>query len=175
MEKNTYNTKKLALLAVLGAQALALSFLENFIPPMPGLPPGAKPGLANIVTMFTASTLGFWQAIYITVIKAVFAGLTRGPTALFMSLSGGVLSTIVMYALLNLKTKPFGIIGISISSAIAHNLGQLVTAMFITGTRLIIGYAPLLSIFSLFTGLVTGAILKAVIPVLKKQSKYFMS
>ncbi|NLX93720.1 MAG: Gx transporter family protein, partial [Clostridiales bacterium] len=51
--KSTALTKKIALLGILGAQALALSALENLIPAFPGLPPGAKPGLSNIVTMYT--------------------------------------------------------------------------------------------------------------------------
>lgn len=35
-------TRKTALLGMLAAAALALSFLENLIPGLPGLPPGGK-------------------------------------------------------------------------------------------------------------------------------------
>ena len=38
--------RKTALLGILCAQAIALSFLENLIPSLPFLPPGAKPGNA---------------------------------------------------------------------------------------------------------------------------------
>ena len=177
MGKNLRINKKtsyIALLGVLGAQALALSFLENFIPAVPGLPPGAKPGLSNIVTMFTASAMGFSDAVYITVLKSVFAGITRGATAFFMSFCGGILSTIVMVSLLKLKKNPFGILGISIISAVAHNVGQLAVACVISGTpALIFGYGPLLLIFSVVTGAVTGTILRIIIPVLKKQTEFF--
>ena len=164
--------KKTALLGILGAQALALSFLESLIPPLPGLPPGAKPGFSNIVTMYTAATMGLGEALYITGIKAVFSGLTRGATAFFMSLSGGLLSTFVMFGLLKIKKQPFGIAGIAVASAAAHNLGQLIAATIITGTVSVLGYAPLLFIFAVLTGLVTGTVLKAVMPALEKQSRF---
>ena len=45
-------TQKIALLGVLGALALALSAAESFLmPDIAILPPGAKPGLSNIVTI----------------------------------------------------------------------------------------------------------------------------
>ncbi len=166
------SNRKIALLGILGAQALALSFLENLIPPLPGLPPGAKPGFSNIVTMYTAATMGLGEALYITVLKAVFAGLTRGATAFFMSICGGLSSTFVMFWLIKLKKQPFGIAGIAVASAVAHNLGQLLAAMVITGTYSVLGYAPLLFFFAVITGLVTGTVLKVVMPALKKQSRF---
>ena len=165
-------TKKIALLGVLGAQALALSALESLIPAFPGLPPGSKPGLSNIVTMYTVANLGLAEAPYITVIKAVFAGLTRGPSAFFMSITGGLLSTIVMHALLRIPKNPFGIAGVSVASAFAHNAGQLFVAMVLTGTPALLSYAPALGFFAIITGLVTGTVLKIVLPALDKQSKY---
>ncbi len=168
------STRKVALLGLLGAQALVLSFLENLIPPIPGLPPGAKLGLSNIVTMFTASTMGFSNAIYITIIKSLFVGATRGVTAFFMSFVGGILSTIVMSLLLNIKSKPFGILGIAVASAVAHNLGQLIVATVISGTAMFTSYAPFLLLFALVSGCITGSILKVLLPVLEKQNKYFM-
>ena len=91
--------RKTALLGILCAQAIALSFLESLIPALPFLPPGAKPGFSNIVTMFAVLTFGLPQAMCITVFKALFALATRGATAFFMSLAGGVLSTLAMWAM----------------------------------------------------------------------------
>lgn len=165
-------TSFVALLGVLSAEALALSFLENLIPAMPGLPPGAKPGFSNIVTMFTAGTMGFPAALAVTVIKSLFAFITRGATAGLMSISGGLLSTVVMVLLMRLKKNPFGILGISVASAVAHNAGQLAVACLISGTpALIAGYGPLLLLFAVATGTVTGGILKVVMPALEKQRK----
>lgn len=168
-------TRKLALLGILAAQALALAFLENLIPAIPGLPPGAKPGLANIVTMFTASVMGFWSAMAITVIKSLFALITRGFTAFCMSLTGGVLSTIVMVLLLRWKKNPFGILGVSILSAIMFNAGQLAVAcIMLYGTKgLVQTYGPLLLVFGIVAGALTGTILKLVLPALEKESRHF--
>ena len=65
---NTKNskTKRIAFFGTMGALALSLSFLESLIPPLPGLPPGAKPGLSNVVTMFLASSSGIGSAFVIT-------------------------------------------------------------------------------------------------------------
>lgn len=167
--KNNKYTKRVALLGVMGALALALSFLESLIPALPGLPPGAKPGLSNTVTMFMASSLGIADAFFITALKAVFAGITRGSTAMLMSASGGLLSTAAACILLRSKKFNPGYIGIGIICAVCHNIGQLISACLISGTwSLIFGYGPLLLIFALVTGFVTGTVLKLVLPALNK-------
>lgn len=162
-------TKKVALIGIMAALAIALSYLESLIPAYPGFPPGAKPGLSNIVTMFLAGSVGIGDAFLITAVKALFAGITRGATALFMSLSGGILSTAAACILLRSKKINLGHIGIGIICAVCHNIGQLITASVISGTAsLIIGYGPLLLVFAVVTGFVTGTILKLVLPALKK-------
>jgi len=166
--------RKTALLGILCAQAIALSFLENLIPSLPFLPPGAKPGFSNIVTMFTVLTLGLPQAMCITVFKAFFALMTRGATAFFMSLAGGVLSTLAMWAATKIKSDPFGLLGASIIAAVCHNAGQLAAAAVLTGTRAVLGYAPALLIFSLITGAVTGTVLRIVMPALEKQTRFII-
>ena len=166
--------RKTALLGILCAQAIALSFLENLIPSLPFLPPGAKPGFSNIVTMFTVLTLGLPQAMCITVFKALFALMTRGATAFFMSLAGGVLSTLAMWAATKIKSDPFGLLGASIIAAVCHNAGQLAAAAVLTGTGAVLGYAPALLIFSLITGAVTGTVLRIVMPALEKQTRFII-
>lgn len=161
------STKKIALTGVLGALALALSFMESMLmPQVTFLPPGAKPGLSNIITMFAASSVSFGAGLYIVLIKSAFALVTRGVTAFFMSLCGGLLSFGVM--LLLLKVKSVGFVGIGVASACAHNLGQLAVSVILTGTKAIINYAPFLLLFSVLTGYVTGTVLKIVMPKLDK-------
>lgn len=171
MKKNI--AYKTALGAILCAQALALSFLEGLIPPIPFMPPGAKPGFSNIITMFAAGYLGLPQALTVTVIKGAFAFVTRGFTAGIMSLSGGLLSTLAMWILMKSANEKLGLAGISVICAVCHNAGQLAAATVITGTKEIVYYLPALAVFALITGTVTGFILKAVIPALEKQKKYF--
>lgn len=85
----------------------------------------------------------------ITVFKALFALMTRGATAFFMSLAGGVLSTLAMWAATKIKSDPFGLLGASIIAAVCHNAGQLAAAAVLTGTGAVLGYAPALLIFRL--------------------------
>lgn len=167
------NTHKLALLGILSAQALALSFLENLLPALPFLPPGVKLGLSNVVTMFCAGTMGFSSAVSVTVIKALFNLATRGATAFFMSLCGGLFSTVSMCLMIKLVKDKSGYIGVAVVSSISHNLAQLIVSVIITKTVSMFNYAPVLLISGIVMGIVTGLILKVVMPLLLKQYKYF--
>ncbi len=168
--------KKTALAGILSAQAAALSFLEGLIPLPAGFPPGAKPGFSNIVVMFSAATLGVPYTASIVLIKAMFAGITRGITAFFMSLAGGILSACAGYILLNIKKHiKLGYIGIGIICAVCHNTGQLCVACVISGTpELFAGYGPFLLIAAMVTGFLTGTILKYIMPVLEKQTRFIL-
>ena len=92
-------TRQVALSGLLFALAMALSFMESAITPLLGLIPGVKIGLANIVVMYALFFMGFPQALTLTVLKAFFVGLTRGATAGLLSLSGGLVSVLVMWLL----------------------------------------------------------------------------
>lgn len=167
MKKNTY---KIALFGMLSAVALVLSFIEGMIPLYAALPPGAKAGFSNIATMFAASNLGLVPALAISLIKALFAGVTRGFTAGIMSLAGGMLSTLTMYLLFRFS-KNTSYILIGVMSALMHNSAQLIVSTFLVGTTMMLAYAPVLLISGIITGTITGTILKAVIPHLNKLSK----
>lgn len=171
MKKNI--AYKTALSGILCALALAVGFLEGMLPPMPWLPPGAKPGFSNIITMFVAGNLGLPHALMITAAKSCFAFITRGFTAGIMSLSGGILSAVATYLLLRYASKHLGLVGISVIGALFHNFGQLAAATFITGTASVAYYAPALALFGIATGTVTGILLRAVMPALDKIKIHF--
>lgn len=164
MKNNTY---KIALFGVLSAVALTLSYLEGLIPTVAFMPPGAKMGFSNIATMFAASSMGIVSALAITFIKALFAGITRGITAFFMSLCGGILSTVTMYLLFKFSKKT-GYMAIGIICALVHNFGQLIVAIITAGNLSVLGYAPVLLISGTVTGAVTGTVLRAVMPALER-------
>ncbi len=170
MKRNS--ASRAALLGILTAEALALSFLEGLIPPIPGMPPGAKPGLSNIITMFTVYSVGWQEALVITVLKAIFAALTRGVTAGLMSLSGGLLSTAALILLSKFSKDRFGYLGISVICAVIHNLGQLLVSFILLGSAAVFGYIPFLILFAVVTGALTGTVLKVTMPVLIKQIKF---
>ncbi len=160
-----------ALSGLLAALALTFSMLEGMLPPLPGLPPGAKLGLSNIVMMYAAGSLGLPLAIALAVIKGGFALLTRGVTAGAMSLSGGLLSTVCAGALLRKTRASFSLTGIC--GALAHNAGQLLTAFLLMGPA-VLGYGPALVLASLLTGALTGAVLKVSLPQMERAGRFLI-
>ena len=167
-------SQSVALTGVLAAQAIALSYLESLISQPAGFPPGAKPGFSNIVVMFSAGALGIPQTVAIAVFKAVFAGITRGMTAFFMSLFGGLAATAAALVLLKSKNIRFGYTGISMICAVCHNTAQLCVACVIASTpRLFLSYGPFLLLAAAATGFLSGTVLKLVMPALEKQMNYF--
>ena len=161
---------KAAFTGIAAAVAITLSFLEGLIPTAAFMPPGAKAGFSNIAVMFAASEFGLIPALSVTLLKSLFVFLTRGATAFFMSLAGGVLSTLVMYLLFRFS-KNAGYIEIGILSALAHNAGQFSVAAIMISGESVIGYAPVLLLSALVTGAVTGSILRAVMPKLHNIDK----
>ena len=160
-------TQKLALCALLCALAVVLSGLEALIPPLPMLPPGAKLGLSNIVTMFAAGSVGILPALFIALFKALFAGLTRGLVAGAMSLAGGLCSTMAMALLFRRAAKQVGLIGVGVAGALTHNLAQLGVAFLLAGGAVAF-YLPWLLLFALLTGTLTGLLLRSILPLLER-------
>ena len=87
-------TRHIALSGLLFALAMALSFIEGTLT-IPGLMPGMKLGLANIVVMYALFFMGPKQALVLDVLKALFVFLVSGFTAGFLSLCGGLLAHLV--------------------------------------------------------------------------------
>ena len=81
--------KRLALMGLLFALAMALSFLESLLPALPMLPPGIRLGLSNIVTMYALFALGPVSGYTIAVLKSLFVLLTRDERVRRYCLSHG--------------------------------------------------------------------------------------
>ncbi len=162
-------TFKIAYMGLLGATAIVLSFLEGLLPPLPFLPPGAKAGFSNIVTMFTASRLGLGSTLTLCIIKSLFVLITRGFTAFCMSLSGGILSALVMYLCFK---KGHSLLLTGILGAITHNTAQLLVAMAITQTPYLFAYYPVLLLFAIVAGSITGILLRAIYTPLCKLERH---
>lgn len=163
--RSTSIAKRVALIGLLGALAVALSFLEGLLPPLPGMPPGFKLGLSNIVTMFAAGTAGLPAALFLAVVKGGFALLTRGVSAGLMSLAGAVASTLVVWLLLKKTRVSFLVLGVC--GALTHNAAQLACACLLTSPA-VVAYAPLLVLFGVGTGMLTGLVLRVILPELQR-------
>ncbi len=156
-----------ALYGLLGALALVLSAAENMIPPVPVLPPGAKLGLSNLVTMFAVNALGLSPALFITLLKSLFAGLTRGVLASVMSLAGGLASTLAMWLVCRPRRQLAGAVGFGVVGAVAHNFGQFWVAFFLT-TPAVVYYIPWLLLFGVLSGVLTGLVFCVTMPLLHR-------
>lgn len=149
------NTKKLITTAIITAFALVAFVIESAIPPVVPIY-GIKLGVANIFTLFTLYTLGVKYAASVLFIRITLGSLLTGQIMSFIySLSGGLLSFILMILL-----KRFFSIDnlwvLSILCAIAHNVGQLTTAVLVTLTPQIFYYLPVLIASAIAAGAVTG-------------------
>ncbi len=153
------------MLGVFAAVAVALSAAENMIPPLPLLPPGAKLGLSNIITMYLSLNGMLSPAIFISLAKGLFSLLTRGATAGLMSACGGVLSSVVIFLLA--KPRLFGYLGLGVAGAVSHNIAQLTVSFFIIG-QVSVYYLPALVIFAAVSGTLTALILSYLLPYTKK-------
>ena len=148
-------TRKLTLMALLTAIALTIFMVEAQIPPIVPLP-GVKLGLANIVTVFAVFALGWKEASVILFCRiflgAVFAG---NFSSIFYSAAGGFCAILVTILLRLVLTKKQMWVAGSLG-AVAHSVGQVSMAAFITGTPGVFAYLPMLAAISIVTGFFTG-------------------
>lgn len=164
------HTKRIVQGAVLVSLALALSYIERFIPLQFLVPlPGVKLGLANVVTLIALYRLGGKSAFAVLTLRCVLGAVFGGGfTGLLFSLTGGLLSMSVMA--LSKKCPLFSVYGVSILGAAAHNIGQILAAMVLMRSVYIGMYLPYLLGVALFTGFATGAAGAGVLRILKTVS-----
>lgn len=147
--------KHAARYALLVALAMTLSWLESLIV-LPGLLPGMKVGLTNLVVLFALYRLGLRDAAWLSLIRVVLVSMTFGSAYSFAySLAGAVLSLAVMAALK--KLDRFSILGVSIAGGVCHNMGQLLVAMAVLETARLGWYLPALLFSGTLAGIAIGA------------------
>ncbi len=154
------NTQRMIHLSLMVGLAMGLHIFESFLP-MPYLFPGAKLGLANIVTLFVMVSFGVKAAILISVLRTILGSLLIGTLlniTFFLSFSGSLVSALIMgLAYVYLKNH-LSLMGISILGALTHNLAQVAVAAYFIGTVGIFIYLPYLLIFALPTGFFVGIV-----------------
>lgn len=147
---------QIATRAILISLALVFSWLEAHIPAF-FMVPGMKLGLTNLVVLVALYKLGWKDALFINCIRIVIVGITFGNFfSMVYSLSGAIVSFIVMVSLKGL-TK-LNIIAISVAGGIAHNVGQILVAMFVFESAMLLYYLPFLWLSGIVAGAVIGII-----------------
>lgn len=150
------NLRNYLCIALLTAISLVLFLVEGLIP-LPFIAPGAKLGLANIVTVCALYTSGFRASLLIVLLRTGLASFFGGGPVIFLySITGGLLSLAAMSALKH--TARFSVIGISAAGGFAHHLGQLIVAALAADTLSLFRYLPILGPCGLLTGFIIGGL-----------------
>lgn len=159
--------KTIALAGVLTTLGLALSYLEALIPLPVGIP-GVKLGLANLVVLIALNQLGTKTALVVSLLRIALASLLFGTAvSAAYALSGGLLSFLIMWALL--RSGKFSTAGVSLAGGAAHNLGQLAAAAVVLGTVRVVAYLPALLLCGVTAGALNGVCAAAVLHRLPQQ------
>lgn len=154
-----------AYFGIFTALALILGYVELLIPIQFGIP-GAKLGLANLITILVLYKMGWKDAFLLSVTRIVLGGFIFSSLfSILYSLAGGILSLTAMGILK--KTEKFTVIGVSICGGVFHNIGQLAVAMAVVQTYEVGYYFPVLLIAGLLTGLLIGMVSAEVLKRIK--------
>ena len=146
--------KRVALYGITIALAAIMSFIESLIPVSLGIP-GAKLGLANLVTIVCLYTIGDKAAIVISIFRIILVGLLFGNMfSILYSLSGGIVSIACM--LTAKRSERLSAAGVSIVGGVMHNIGQLLVAAIIIHNIRIAYYMPVLMLAGVVCGIVIG-------------------
>lgn len=147
------NTRKLVYMGLLTAAALALSFIESFLP-SPFFP-GVKLGLANIVAITAIYTLPRTRdAALVVFARVLIGGIFAGGASIFYSVCGAALSFCVTVLLKS--SRAFSVVAVSAAGGFFHNLGQILAASAIVSSASLISLLPALGIIGLASGLAVG-------------------
>ena len=152
--------RKVTRLSMFLALAVTLNIVENVIPIFQGVVPGVKLGLTNIVILFVLYKYGFREALSLSITRVILVGvLNTGlfSVAFFLSLSGALLSILMMGLV---KRTKLSIVGVSVIGSLFHSLGQIIVVAVILYSWTAFNYLPILILFSVPTGILTGIICK---------------
>ena len=157
-EKTFLTARKIVLLGLFLALAIALGMFESMIPDF--LVPGFKLGLANIAIVLLLFGAGWKEALFVNVLRVILVSLLRGNFLTmggWMSFAGMALSFIGML-LLHLLWKKASVIFVSVIGALLHDVGQIFVAFLYMENGGIFYYLPFMVLLSLGTGVFAGVV-----------------
>lgn len=142
-------------MALLSAIALTIFVIEAQIPAVVPLP-GIKLGLSNIVTVYAVWALGAKEGAAVLFVRIFLGAVFSGNfSTILYSAAGGALAILTTIALKGvLKENQIWVAGCL--GAIAHSIGQMLVAVWVTGTPSLLVYLPVLILCSVAAGIFTG-------------------
>ena len=160
---------RVASLAMMTALAFVLSYVErSVLPPFDLGAPGIKLGLANVVVLIALYEGGFVRACAVSLIRVMVTGFVFNLSAVPFSIAGGLLSLCLMGA--SRRSRWFSTVGVSMVGGVFHNVGQILLAMLLLRSTLLVSYLPALLIAGAATGLATGLVAAGVLRRLRARS-----
>lgn len=149
--------QKIIFISLLVAQGVVIGLIENMIPYPFAFAPGAKLGLANLITIIALFTIPKRDSFLLIWLRLILTTLLGGTVSTFLySMSGSLLSYFGMLLVKQLGPKRVSIIGISAAGGFLHNVGQLVTASWIAQSWSVMLYLPILAFFGILSGIAIG-------------------
>jgi heptaprenyl diphosphate synthase len=149
--------QRIIFISLLVAQGVVIGLVENMIPYPFAFAPGAKLGLANLITIIALFTMPKKDSFLLIWLRLILTTLLGGTVSTFLySMSGLLLSYFGMLLVKQLGPKRVSIIGISAAGGFLHNVGQLVTASWIAQSWSVMLYLPVLSFFGILSGIAIG-------------------
>lgn len=156
--KSRIRINDLSLSGLLLATALILGYVESLIPILPSIP-GIKVGLPNVILLLLLYKKDFKIGfVYIIcILRVVLSAVLFGTLISFVyALFGGLCSLSLMVVLK--RNGHFGISGVSVFGAFAHNTAQLLVAALLTGSLYVFYYFPVLLLAGSINGFICGVI-----------------
>lgn len=145
--------------AMLAAQAMVIGGVEAMLPSPFAVAPGAKLGIANLVTVIALFMLPKRDVLAIVFLRTAGVALMFGTFSSFVySLTGALLSLVAMLIVKQLGPRWVSVIGLSIVGGFMHNIGQLLIAAFIAKSWLILNYLPVLTLAGIAAGFFVGLV-----------------
>ncbi|MCK4777041.1 MAG: Gx transporter family protein [Actinomycetia bacterium] len=150
--------KKISSFSVLLSISVVIYIIESIY--LPALPiPGAKMGLANIITFILLAFFTPLACMFNTIFRIILGSLVMGslftPTFL-ISISAGVISTLVMIITYKIMFGKVSFIGVSLMGSLFHNSTQMLVASYIISSSGILIYLPLLLLIGSIFGFLNG-------------------
>ena len=167
--RNT-KTRQIAFIGLFASLALLLAYVEHLLPPVFAAVPGIKIGLPNVIIVYVLYSFGVKRAALVSYTRVFAAALLLGSSVVMLaySVAGATLSLLVMGLLK--KTDKLSSVGVSVAGGVAHNLGQILVAMFLLNTPRLVYYMIVLAITGTISGIfigLCGALLVKKIPTHK--------
>ena len=161
-------THKIVRLAIFLALGIVLNIIESMIPiPIPI--PGVRLGLANTMGLIVLFFYSPKDYVAIGFLRVFFVALLRtglGSISSLVSFSGWFISSIISLLIYSLKKA--SIYGLSVTSALFHQVGQLIMIMILYESVSIINYLPVLLVTGAISGVLVALISERVLRLLSR-------